>query len=216
MEKQNDFILLPCDVVPPSEMTLASILDRHRATPDAVLTSVLYEPVEAVKDGEEKLLVGLDKETEEVLLIQPLEGLEEDLELRMSLITSYVSLMIVKAQELILIRHPNLSLTTRLLDAHIYVLRRTILDLLMTRRSKDLDSMREQVIPWLIKGGWQKGLSERWAPSESVKTPGCEGAHTLRSTESTEKRSICCGSHSFDDKSCAFQYHHIRFIPIDP
>jgi translation initiation factor eIF-2B subunit gamma len=81
-------VLLPCDVVPPSEMTLASILDKHRASPEAILTSVLYEPIEAVKEGEEKLLVGLSEETEEVLVIHPLEGMDEDMDLRMELITS--------------------------------------------------------------------------------------------------------------------------------
>ncbi|WVQ97901.1 hypothetical protein IAU59_005018 [Kwoniella sp. CBS 9459] len=145
---RTDFVLLPCDLSPPASLSLTSILDRHRASPDAVLTSVFYEPTESVKDGEEKILVAMDKETDELLLIQPLEGMEDDLELRSALINS----------------HPTLSLTTRLSDAHIYVLRRTVLDLLSTRRSKDLDSMREQVIPWLIKGGWQKGLGRRWAP----------------------------------------------------
>ncbi|WVW78639.1 hypothetical protein I302_100599 [Kwoniella bestiolae CBS 10118] len=145
---RSDFVLLPCDLSPPTSLSLTSILDKHRSSPDAVLTSVFYEPTESVKDGEEKVLVALDKETSELLLIQPLEGMEDDLELRMALISS----------------HPTLSLTTRLSDAHIYVLRRTVLDLLSTRRSKDLDSMREQVIPWLIKGGWQKGLGRRWAP----------------------------------------------------
>ncbi|ORY27777.1 nucleotide-diphospho-sugar transferase [Naematelia encephala] len=145
---KGDFVLLPCDVVAPRTLTLSSVLDKHRANPQAVLTSVFYEPVEAVKDGEEKLLVALDQEAEEVLGIQPLESLEEDLDIRMNLIAS----------------HPRLSLTIRLLDAHIYVFRRTILDLMATRRSKDLDSMREQVVPWLVKGGWQKGLQKSWAP----------------------------------------------------
>ncbi|WWC87061.1 uncharacterized protein L201_001946 [Kwoniella dendrophila CBS 6074] len=145
---RTDFVLLPCDLSPPTSLPLTSILDRHRSSPDAVLTSVFYEPTESVKDGEEKVLVALDKDSDELLLVQPLEGMEDDLELRMALISS----------------HPTLSLTTRLSDAHIYVLRRTVLDLLTTRRSKDLDSMREQVIPWLIKGGWQKGLGRRWAP----------------------------------------------------
>ncbi|KAK8846815.1 hypothetical protein IAR55_005903 [Kwoniella newhampshirensis] len=145
---KTDFVLLPCDLAPPTSLPLKSILDRHRSSPDAVLTSVFYEPAESVKDSEEKILVALDKSSDELLLVQPLEAMDEELSLRMSLISS----------------HPTLSLTTRLLDAHIYVFRRTVLDLLSTRRTKDLDSMREQVVPWLIKGGWQKGLGERWAP----------------------------------------------------
>ncbi|WRT64931.1 uncharacterized protein IL334_001871 [Kwoniella shivajii] len=146
---RTDFVLLPCDLSAPSTLSLSSILDKHRSSPDAVLTSVFYEPTESVKEGEEKVIVALDKETDELLLIQPMDTLEtSDLELRSALLNS----------------HPSLSLTTRLSDAHIYVLRRTFLDLLSTRRTKDLDSMREQVIPWLIKGAWQKGLGRQWAP----------------------------------------------------
>ena len=49
---KSDFVLLPCDVSPPPGLKLASILDKHRAAPDSVLTSLFYEPVEAVKEGE--------------------------------------------------------------------------------------------------------------------------------------------------------------------
>ncbi|WVR04509.1 hypothetical protein IAU60_001513 [Kwoniella sp. DSM 27419] len=170
---KTDFVLLPCDLSPPTSLSLTSILDRHRSSPDAVLTSVFYEPTESVKDGEEKILVAVDKETDELLLIQPLEGMEDDLELRSALISS----------------HPTLSLTTRLSDAHIYVLRRTVLDLLSTRRSKDLDSMREQVIPWLIKGGWQKGLGRRWAPILNPPARDPFAAALTRSTTSAPAHS---------------------------
>lgn len=114
---------------------------------------MLYEPTESVKDSEEKLLVATDKETDELLLIEPLETLEEDFSVRMSLLES----------------HPSLSLSTRLLDAHVYVFRRTVLDLLATRRGRDLSSVREQFVPWLLKGAWQEGLGHRWAPSEYCK-----------------------------------------------
>jgi len=59
-------------------------------------------------------------------------------------------------------------MSTRLLDAHVYIFRRTILDLLATRRPRDLASIREQVVPWLIKGAWQEELAERWTPSTLV------------------------------------------------
>ena len=62
-------------------------------------------------------------------------------------------------------RHPAFQLSTRLLDAHIYVLRRNVLDLLATRDPRDLGSIREQIVPWLVKGGWQKGLARKWSPS---------------------------------------------------
>ncbi|WVO12508.1 hypothetical protein L204_100108 [Cryptococcus depauperatus] len=146
---KSDFLLLPCDIAPPSYLPLKAVLDRHRSTPNAIMTSVFYEPIDSVKEVEEHILVGLDKNTSELLLITPLDSMdEEDFQIRTSLLTN----------------HPSLSLTTRLLDAHVYVFRRTFLDLLATRRAKDLDSMKEQVVPWLIKGGWQRSLGQKWAP----------------------------------------------------
>lgn len=64
-------------------------------------------------------------------------------------------------------RYPTLNLTTRLMDAHVYVFRRQVLDLMMTKDPKDLDSIREDVVPWLVKGGWQEGLRRQWKESES-------------------------------------------------
>jgi len=49
--EQSDFVLLPCDLAPPKSLKLMSILDKHRQSPTAVLTSVFYEPVESVKEG---------------------------------------------------------------------------------------------------------------------------------------------------------------------
>lgn len=49
--RQSDFVLLPCDLAPPKSLKLMSILDKHRQSPTAVLTSVFYEPVESVKEG---------------------------------------------------------------------------------------------------------------------------------------------------------------------
>ena len=53
-------------------------------------------------------------------------------------------------------------------------MRRTFLDLLASRRAKDLDSLREQVIPWLIKTAWQKGLAQRYSPSRSSRAPSTQ------------------------------------------
>lgn len=154
---QSDFVLLPCDIFFPSTLTLSSILDKHRSTPDSVCTALLYEAPEPVKENEEKLLTATDPDTDELLLLQGLDTLEEDLELRMGLIEA----------------HPRLKLSTRLLDAHVYVFRRTVLDLLATRRSKDLSSVREQFVPWLVKGAWQEGLAHAWTPSEFQRLSSC-------------------------------------------
>lgn len=56
MQPQTDFVLLPCDLAPPKSLKLTSVLDKHRQSPDAVLTSVFYEPVEPVKEGKHNQL----------------------------------------------------------------------------------------------------------------------------------------------------------------
>lgn len=63
-------------------------------------------------------------------------------------------------------------MTTTLLDAHVYVFRRAVLDLMMTREPKDLESVREDLVPWLVKGGWQEGLREKWSSSGSDRCQG--------------------------------------------
>lgn len=48
------------------------------------------------------------------------------------------------------------------MDAHVYAFKRQVLDLMMTKDPKDLDSLREDLVPWLIKGGWQANLRSKW------------------------------------------------------
>ncbi|ODN81587.1 hypothetical protein L202_02000 [Cryptococcus amylolentus CBS 6039] len=177
---KSDFVLLPCDISPPPYLPLKKVLDKHRSTPKAILTSVFYEPIESVKENEEKSLVGLDKTTDELLLIQPMQALDEDFRVRTALLN----------------HHPTLSLTTRLLDAHVYVFRRTFLDLLATRRAKDLGSMKDQVVPWLIKGGWQRGLGEKWAPILDPPTRDPLAEALARSTTAPVSRSLLFHSQS--------------------
>lgn len=59
-------------------------------------------------------------------------------------------------------------MTTRLQDAHVYAFKRSVLDLIMTRDPRDLESLREDFIPWLVKGGWQSALREKWNPGKFV------------------------------------------------
>lgn len=83
---------------------MTSVLDKHRQSPEAVLTSVFYEPVESVKEGTsiqtlsqqtlilagEKLIVAMDKSSSELLLVQPVDANEDDVTLRTALIRKYI------------------------------------------------------------------------------------------------------------------------------
>ena len=39
---------------------------------------------------------------------------------------------------------------------------------MMTKDPKDLESIREDLVPWLVKGGWQESLQTRWQQGKSL------------------------------------------------
>jgi translation initiation factor eIF-2B subunit gamma len=61
---------------------------------------------------------------------------------------------------------PIRSLTTKLLDAHVYVFRRPVLDLMTSKDPRDLESIKENFVPWLVKGGWQDSVRAKWNQSK--------------------------------------------------
>lgn len=93
---QTDFVVLPCDLSPPPALPLSSVLDRHRNQAGSLVTSLWYEKGDLEindNDGAETLLVGYSKDAGELLMITPLEELEDDLDVRMSLLEQYVHLL---------------------------------------------------------------------------------------------------------------------------
>lgn len=60
--------------------------------------------------------------------------------------------------------YPRTRFSTNLLDSHIYILRRDQIVPLLNAR-KDFTSLREHVVPFVAKAGWQTGLIEKvgWA-----------------------------------------------------
>ncbi|KAG8903347.1 hypothetical protein FRB99_003409 [Tulasnella sp. 403] len=144
---QSDFIVLPCDFIPPPELTLSKLLDTYRMdTEGPVLTALLYERGEATKDGPPPFVVGLDEKQKTILHI-PLEESGDDLQIRTSLLW----------------KSPNVRFTTRYLDSHVYVLKRTVLDLLTERT--DISSIKEELIPWLCRTQYRTAARRKYGPT---------------------------------------------------
>jgi translation initiation factor eIF-2B subunit gamma len=85
---QTDFIVLPCDFVPPPTLQLSTLLDAHRIRDNAALTALFYERAEVGKDGPDRILVGYDKSSETLLHVHELEkkDMEDEIALRMSML----------------------------------------------------------------------------------------------------------------------------------
>lgn len=64
-------------------------------------------------------------------------------------------------------RYPTATFTTKLLDSHVYVFKHSVLELLTMY--PQIESVREELVPWLLKGGYQTRLARRWKSGESAR-----------------------------------------------
>ncbi|KAF9231560.1 UDP-3-O-glucosamine N-acyltransferase [Melanogaster broomeanus] len=148
---QEDFVLLPCDFVPPPSLPLSKLLNKFRTetTSDgAIVVSCWFEVPKPEKyatpdewgSHSQSTPIVWDDCTGTLLYIGTLDGADrnsEELELRTSLLS----------------RYPRTKLSSELQDSHVYVCKREVLDALQEKAG--LDSLREDFLPWLCKVHYQ-------------------------------------------------------------
>ncbi|CAE6352747.1 unnamed protein product [Rhizoctonia solani] len=151
-----DVIVLPCDFMPPPGLSLTALLNAFREdVNEPVAAALLYErqmPGDG-KDKGPKLVVGIDETTNTLLYVDGDNDDDEDLEIHMGLTAEF----------------PNARFTTRYLDSHVYVLRRSVLGIL--REHSGLLSLREEVLPWICKLGYRKSKRDRWGTTLKPQDP---------------------------------------------
>ncbi|CAE6360565.1 unnamed protein product [Rhizoctonia solani] len=151
-----DVIVLPCDFMPSPGLSLTTLLNAFREDVDEpVAAALLYErqiPADG-KDKGPKLVVGTDEITNSLLYIDGDNDNDDDFEIHMGLMNEF----------------PNARFTTRYLDSHVYVLRRSVLGIL--KEHPGLLSFREEVLPWLCKLGYRKSKRERWGTTLKPQDP---------------------------------------------
>ncbi|OCH88888.1 UDP-3-O-glucosamine N-acyltransferase [Obba rivulosa] len=173
---QQDFVLLPCDFVPPPSLSLTQILNKFRteSTYDgAIATACFYESHKPEKPASSDewgplptpVPIVWDERSGTLLYVDTPEDVDkngEEIELRMSLLSKY----------------PRARLSASLLDSHIYVCRRHVLDAL--HRKPRFDSIREEFIPWLCKPQYQRTRQEKYAAVLSPVTNAASQGLALR------------------------------------
>ncbi|KAI8881201.1 nucleotide-diphospho-sugar transferase, partial [Backusella circina FSU 941] len=137
----RDFIVLPCDLI--TELNPRDILDAHRLH-DPTFTALFYEPnsAEGTKDDDLLPYVGIDA-TKNALVYKADRSEDEDFSMRMSLLNKF----------------PRVRVYTNLQDAHLFIFKRWVLDVLEDKES--ITSISKDLIPMLIKCQYQKKLVER-------------------------------------------------------
>ncbi|KZV63026.1 hypothetical protein PENSPDRAFT_657664 [Peniophora sp. CONT] len=154
----RDFVLLPCDFVPPADLTLHTILDAFRvdvAVDGAIATGCWFAPNRpdkgTVPDEWGSMLspstIVWDQASSSLLHIDTEEDMErngEELELRMALVNKF----------------PRTRLSTALQDSHVYVCRHAVLDALALK--PHFESFNKEFIPWLCKLQYQRTKQRKY------------------------------------------------------
>ncbi|KAG1407640.1 hypothetical protein G6F60_002057 [Rhizopus arrhizus] len=139
---QRDFIVIPCDLI--TELNPRDLLDAHRVH-NPTFTALFYEPgsTEASsKDDEPLPYVGIDP-TQNALVYKTHRSEDEDFSMRMSLLKKF----------------PRVRVHTDLQDAHLYIFKRWVIDILADK--ENVESISEDLIPLLVKCQYQRKLVER-------------------------------------------------------
>ncbi|KAF6741851.1 nucleotide-diphospho-sugar transferase [Ephemerocybe angulata] len=155
----EDFVLVPCDFIPPPSLPLSALLNKFRiesTTNDAIVSTCwvpAYVPEKGVLLDEwgpvpAPPAIVWDPATHALLHVDTPDDLDsngEEFELKMDLLSQY----------------PRTKLSSSFQDSHVYVCQRRVLELL--KEKKKLDSFREDFIPWLCKLQYQPIKRRKYA-----------------------------------------------------
>ncbi|CBQ70979.1 conserved hypothetical protein [Sporisorium reilianum SRZ2] len=211
----KDPLALPVDLITQS-ISLTNIINSHISSlpQSPALTCLMYERgagegtgKEREKDGPPKLFSAYDRTpmhtsssssldgsdhctTHQLLLLQDSDDISDidssDLHLRMSLLWS----------------HPHVRISTSLLDSHVYLFNlQQLLGLLRSEAGQKMKSLREEVVPFMVKCSWMVGLREKagWTSQPSTDLPAQEQLSSWNLHSSKENAANPLKSSTFVD-----------------
>ncbi|KAF8967811.1 UDP-3-O-glucosamine N-acyltransferase [Flammula alnicola] len=143
----EDFVVLPCDFIPPPSLPLSRLLDKFRVdslSEGSLATTCWYSSPPPEKGAfidewgspPATFPIVWDPATDTLLHVDTSDDFDrnpEEIELKMSMLS----------------RFPHTKLSSSLEDSHVYVCRRSVLDLL--HQKPHFSSLREEFFPWLCK-----------------------------------------------------------------
>uniref|UniRef100_A0A8C8SNZ7 Translation initiation factor eIF2B subunit gamma n=1 Tax=Pelusios castaneus TaxID=367368 RepID=A0A8C8SNZ7_9SAUR len=137
---KTDVLVLSCDLI--TDVALHEVVDLFRAY-DATLSMLMkkaHEPTEVApgqkgkkKPVEQRDFIGVDDTGKRLLFMANEADLDEELVIKRSLLQ----------------KHPRMHIRTGLADAHLYCLKKYVVDFLVENRS--FTSIRSELIPYLVR-----------------------------------------------------------------
>ncbi|XP_062849980.1 translation initiation factor eIF-2B subunit gamma isoform X2 [Trichomycterus rosablanca] len=142
---KTDILVLSCDLI--TDLALHEVVDLFRAhnATLSMLMSKVNEFTETVpgqkgnkKAGEQRDFVGVDGTGKRLLFMSNEADMDEGLEVKKSIMR----------------KHPRMHIKTGLLDAHLYCLKRSVIDFLVD--NKCISSLRGELVPYLVRKQFSK------------------------------------------------------------
>uniref|UniRef100_A0A7M4FKD4 Translation initiation factor eIF2B subunit gamma n=2 Tax=Crocodylus porosus TaxID=8502 RepID=A0A7M4FKD4_CROPO len=137
---KTDVLVLSCDLI--TDVALHEVVDLFRAH-NAMLSMLMkkaHEPMEVVPGQkgkkapvEQRDFIGLDDTGKRLLFMANEADLDEELVIKRS----------------ILQKHPRIHIRTGLVDAHLYCMKKCVVDFLA--ENKSITSIRSELIPYLVR-----------------------------------------------------------------
>ncbi|KAL0956052.1 hypothetical protein HGRIS_002222 [Hohenbuehelia grisea] len=155
----TDFVLLPCDFIPPPNLTLCTLLDKFRT--DSVADGAIATSCWFTATRPEKGAV-----PEEWGVLSPPTSIVWD-----------------KASNTLLYPRTTMSLSYQ--DSHVYVCKHSVLDAL--QQKGHFDSFKEEFLPWLCKVQYQRTKREKYGQVLSTITNNSGSSQSIALRHSTLK-----------------------------
>uniref|UniRef100_A0A8D3D4U5 Translation initiation factor eIF2B subunit gamma n=1 Tax=Scophthalmus maximus TaxID=52904 RepID=A0A8D3D4U5_SCOMX len=169
---KSDILVVSCDLI--TDVALHEVVDLFRAhnATVAMLMSKAHEFTEIVpgqkgkkKTAEQRDFVGVDQSSKRLLFMANEADLEDGLSIRKSIMR----------------KHPRMHLKTGLVDAHLYCLKKAVVDFLT--ENKSISSIRGELVPYLVRKQFSKTTDSHKvkedAEDQNQKKSDCSTNHEI-------------------------------------
>ncbi|XJO71589.1 hypothetical protein BDV3_001075 [Batrachochytrium dendrobatidis] len=145
---KTDFIVISCDLI--TDIPVHYLINSFRLQ-NPTMTAFFYDAGNleastdrpAAKDDGLGEFIGIDDQSSRVLIMASKADLDDDLELRVSMIAKF----------------PVVHLHSQLRDAHLYIFRKWVLDLVS--KNKNLSSIKNDLVPLLLECQHRESVLKR-------------------------------------------------------
>ncbi|KAM9322420.1 translation initiation factor eIF2B subunit gamma [Pholidichthys leucotaenia] len=147
---KTDILVVSCDLI--TDAALHEVVDLFRAhnATLAMLMSKTHEFTETVpgqkgkkRTAEQRDFVGVDQSGKRLLFMANEADLEDGLSIRKSIMR----------------KHPRMQIKTGLVDAHLYCLKKAVVDFLT--ENKSISSIRGELVPYLVRKQFSKAANSQ-------------------------------------------------------